>query len=622
MVVTETISKLSEITLRLFNVIITEKNNINKSIDLKFNKTLKHGFVLSPNVAILDNSDAIIDYLITNKLTGAELNKTFHKSWDVIKKSTRFELLIHQITHYMTTYGYDELGIFSNDTIYVPNEVLNVPDIDKLPLKVIHSITKKELIGRCLDILKKGIALKEETIDDIIYILDVLNFNITTDILDTLKNKEAVVKISTSLGIYPSNPIEFLRFLIYKAIDSTIIIKNSDTILAIQNSNIDISFYCKQFGLEKLSQIFLRYKSIFLAFKKSNDKNRSTINKLRKLSKTNHIPMSEDYLNMVTSSNTYRKVELIDNLNKVNNFRKIRLLYALHTRMSESNIRLYRIRNGKSFIHEKENNIERPYDELYGIVYKNFIDSLNIEGKNILLSKEVDYALPSSEKMFMGNFPIGTSFDIGEDALFGIYWKNEWGANDMDISAISVDEKIGWNSEFKNSKNTLMHSGDHTRAPNGASEYLYASNGLDEPYLIMNNIYSGDLFSKAKIIIAKETVEKYDRDYIVNPNNVITEIEITMNKKEKILGLFLPTDKGVKIIITDFDSGSINVSETSQKSEQLRKFLINQYTNSIALKRVLIDAGANIVYSDKNIDVDIDLTHQNLTKDSIIDIIT
>lgn len=617
-----TISNLSKLSLKLFNVILVD-NDIESS-DLKLDKTLKHGFILNPIVANKDEDkvNSIIQYLIDNKLTGADLNKTFHKSWRIIQLSTREELLIEQLLHYITTYGFKELGIYSDSTIYIPNEELNVPFVGKLPLTVILPITKDELINKCVDLFRKGIALKEETIDDILFILKELNCKFNSEILDTLKNKEAIVKIASTLGIYPSSPTEFVRFLIYISTQNTMIIKNYETIQKIKISNTDISFYCKQFGLEKLSQVFLRYKPIFLAFKDSNSKNKSTINKLRKLAKKNHVPMKEDYLNNITSSKTYDISELNDNLNKVNNFRKTRLLYALQTRMSDSDVRLYKIRNGKTYV-TKVDKETKSFDDVYNIIYRNFIDSLDLKGKDILYPKDIDYALPSSEKMFIGNIPTGTCFNIGGDALFGIYWENSGGGYDLDLSGMDLDTKIGWNSDYRNNNGTLKYSGDNTEAPNGASEFLYASKGLNNPYIITNNIYNGSIGCKMKIIIAKEKTQNYNRNYMVNPNNVIVEIETIMDSKEKTLGLFMPTKDGVKIILTDFGSGNAQVSGYSEVSEMRREFLMTQGTNPILLRKVLEDSGANIIYSDEYVDnIDIDLTPQNLTKDSIINLIS
>ena len=94
--------------------------------------------------------------------------------------------------------------------------------------------------------------------------------------------------------------------------------------------------YESEYGLEKLSQIFLRFKPLFLCFKYRDG--RKIINKIRRLAKIHHKPMPEDYLNSITSKlksgNEINMDRLREELDKVNTFRKIRLLYSLQNRMS------------------------------------------------------------------------------------------------------------------------------------------------------------------------------------------------------------------------------------------------------------------------------------------------
>ena len=110
------------------------------------------------------------------------------------------------------------------------------------------------------------------------------------------------------LDIVPENPTEFLRYLVYKATDSTLLIKNEETIDAIKQGVKKPSIvglfnkYNQRHGYARLSEIFHRFKPIFLAFKE-NGRLKPVINKLRKLASTNHMPMAEDYLNTVTPKN-------------------------------------------------------------------------------------------------------------------------------------------------------------------------------------------------------------------------------------------------------------------------------------------------------------------------------
>lgn len=228
--------------------------------------------------AIHAKSD-IVKFVKDSKLNGQDLNKTFHKSWKVIKESSREELFIHQITHYLSTYGSNFEG-----EIYIPNEVLNVPDT-KLKFKVIKALSKKELTQKCLDILKSGIALKEETLTDLFQLIENLGYNFTGQ--EEIRNKEAIILIADKYGIYPTNPVEFLRYIVYKSTDSTLLIKDKDTFEKIKLSSYDPSYAFNSYGLDKLASIFNRFKPIFLSYKR---KCPTVINKISKLSKVEHKP--------------------------------------------------------------------------------------------------------------------------------------------------------------------------------------------------------------------------------------------------------------------------------------------------------------------------------------------
>ena len=165
--------------LELFNaVLVTEKAPVLGDDIIYLTDTLEYGFMLHPDAAQSLDAKLIIKYLIDNKLTGADLNKSFHKSWNKILTSTREELLIHQLVHYMTTYGFDALGIYNDNTVYFPNEALDVPNVkvSELTLRVVNAITSEEVIDKCLKLFQSGIALEETTIDNILAILKDLNY--------------------------------------------------------------------------------------------------------------------------------------------------------------------------------------------------------------------------------------------------------------------------------------------------------------------------------------------------------------------------------------------------------------------------------------------------------------
>ena len=66
--------------------------------------------------------------------------------------------------------------------------------------------------------------------------------------------------------------------------------------------------------------------------------------------------------------------------------------------------------------------------------------------------------------------------------------------------------------------------------------------------------------------------------------------------------------------------GKSITSSNSETAEHSRKYLMSFYQNSIELKDILLKAGAFLT-NDVNSDCDIDLSPENLEKDSILNLL-
>lgn len=581
-------------TLKLFNAVISKENKTVKPfISTK-------GYIIESNAMWAVND--IIKFYDEQSLTGNDLNKTFHKSWQKIKESTRFELFLEQIQHYISTYGSN-----FKDEIYIPNEVLNVPNL-KIIFKVIKAYTKEELIEKCLFLLKSGIALKEETINDVLSILvDELKYEFTGK--EGIKNKEAIIKIADLYNVLPQDTMEFFRYIIYRSTGQSLLIKSNDLIEAIKDSNYNPTAQFNKFGLKRLSEIFNRFKPLFLAFKKHCP---STINKIAKLSKKFHKALVQNPLNNVT--NKLLNLEDLHWLDNATIYALFKALSACYSRKNGQDSFIYKIRNGKSWV--KENKINTEICEKN---FKSLLDYLkrrvNLKDKKFYLPKDIKFALPTSEKMFVGNIPVGSKF-YGEKLAVGIYWEDKWGARDLDLSGINIDGKVGWNSSYNQGIGSLMYSGDITSAPNGAVEYLYANEGLNEPTLVKNNVYNGKNDCGYKIIVGKG--DEITKDYMMNPNNLFMEAKCNSVQVQTILGIFLPEEKGQSFVLLNFGAGHIRVSGNSEISNIATKALLQQYKDFISLNVILPKLGAKIV--EESEEADYDLSLDKLEKDSLIKI--
>lgn len=575
-------------TLKLFNAVLARKSNEKPFIS-------DEGFIIESDA--LWAKKEIISYYSKEKLNGNDLNKTIHKSWQKIKESSRIELLIEQINHYISTYGSD----FQNE-IYIPKEVLNVPDL-KLTFKVIKAYTQEKMQEKCLSLLRSGIALKEETIDDLLYILHTeLEYDFTGK--ENIRNKEAVIKIADRYDIYPENPVEFFRYVIYKTTRTTLLIKSNDLIDDIKKSKFNPTYLFENFGLEKMAEIFNRFKPLFLAYKNRAPK---TINKISKLSKVYHQPLISNPLNNATNI-------LLENsdlhwLENATPFALFKALSACYSRMYGQNTFVYRIRNGKSWT--KRGTATSVNELNYDFILNYLKSKYNLSEKKFYFPKDVAFGLPTSEKMFVGNIPTGTRF-YGERLAVGIYWEDSWGANDLDLSGLNIAGKIGWNAAYNQDNGQLMYSGDMTSAPNGAVEYLYANKYLNTPTLVMNSVFSGDSNCGYKIVIGKGDDISYD--YMMNPNNLFAEAKCKSVQKQTILGMLLPKDGKQCFVLLNFGAGNSHVSGTSEVSTMATNALYQQWYESISFNHLIEKLGA-IITSEKE-EADFDFSLETLEKDS------
>lgn len=554
----------------------------------------KQGYIIEAGA--LWAKKEIINFFKSEKLDGYGLNKTFHKSWKKILTSSRMGLLMAQIRHYVSTYGSN-----FQDEMYIPSEILEIPNL-KIVFKVVRAYSKEELSKKCLELLQSGIALKEETINDLLSVLtDELSYKFTGN--ENIKNKEAIIKIADMYGILPTNTLEFFRYILYRTTGESLLIKSNEVIDAIKNSNYNPAVQFEQFGLEKLAAIFNRFKPLFLAFKTKCPK---TINRISKLSKTQHKPLVTNPLNYATSLPLSKEdLHWLDNATPFALFRAISACYA---RRQGQYAFVYRIRNGKSFV--KTNKASVVAWSNYDFLINYCKDRFNLNWKKFFLPQDVEYALPTSEKMFVGNIPTGSKF-FGESLAVGIYWENEWGANDLDLSGLNIGGKVGWNSKYKQGNGELMYSGDITDAPDGAVEYLYAKE-LKEPTLVKNNVFSGEGNCTYKIIVGKGN--KINYDYMMNPNHLFLETKCQSVQRQTILGLLIPEKKRQCFIILNFGAGASRVSGNSEVSQKAAKALFQQWSNPLSLRDILVELGGEIV--EKVEEADYNLSLDNLQKDS------
>lgn len=266
--------------IRLFKAVEVKTKEKKAPSELLLKATIKRGFVFSPEVVYnyhIEELNSLVGKIEKEiGLTAEKMNSSFHKSWGKVRDADIMQLVIEQLIHYFTTYGFERLGIYDEDSVYIPHEKLEIPELTEgIRLIVIRGYTKEELKGKLLSLLQSGIALAEDTLKDVVDLATYLEFG--EEEISTVRNKEAKVILYDYLNLVPKSPVEFLRFIVYVAIGKTLLIKNPRVIEEIKASKNKLRIlglfnkYEKKYGLEKLATIFFRFKPIWLALKHIGD---------------------------------------------------------------------------------------------------------------------------------------------------------------------------------------------------------------------------------------------------------------------------------------------------------------------------------------------------------------
>jgi hypothetical protein len=615
--------------LRLFNavqVMNKESKGINQDV---LKRTISNGYILDPSIVpsneILNTIEKIVG------ISGAKANASFHKSWSVVKDSNIEDLISQQIIHYITTYGFEALGIYREDAVYIPNEVLELPrTTDKIKLTVIKAMTKQEILNNIV-VLGTSVALSKETLKDIMVVIE--NNKYDKFFVSSITNRELKSRLYEFYDIIPEESNEFLRYVIKKLTGESLIIKNGYLIEKIKTSDAKILDNLILRAPTDLASIFLRFKPLFLAMK-SISKNKTFFNKLRKDANRMHKALPKDYMNDVTSQIKHESIsleKLEKQLEKASIFRKIRLAYALNFRLNNKNSIIYKIRNGRGWTtgFEWNSDLNLITKEALEMILNSIVKDIqkNVKEKIVYIPSNISYALPASEKQFIGNIPSNSYVSVEEDMIVGIHWENtENSGVDLDLSLIDVTGKYGWDASYRSDERNIMFSGDVTDAPkpNGASELFYLEKSQKNPKTMLVNFYNfGDGYDdensvEAKIVVAHEKPNNFQRNYMIDINNIVASSLVNINKRQTMLGLVVSIDGQNRFYFSSTGIGNSISSDDDGLAEKALNYLLASCVNTIELDSILSMAGANVVREKPESDEYLDLSPEALDKTTII----
>lgn len=544
-------------------------------------------------------------------------NSTFYKTLDDITSRTRLELFIDQIFHYMTTYGTD----FALGNGFVPNDIEGVPtDFPYNTYKVISAVTPKEMYDKCLEMATSGIALKQQTVQVLgQYIVDYVVDNQVDIDIDAIKNRELRTYLYDALGLCPNDKFELLRYIVYKATGKTNIIKNDQFLSLVKQRNDKFDFNTlsdKQ--INALASIFYRFKDVILMFK--NPVNSHVINVIRRRAVKFHKPMKIGYWeSILNTKHTFD--EVYEKSAELTNFKIITLMQMIRERtaLTEDDKVLYVIRNGKMFVKDATNakvDVDDNLLYIYNALNMRLTNNMSKKACKIKLPANLNIAVPTSEKNFVGNIPFGSYFDMTENNIIGIYWRDEWGALDFDLSMNDVNgSRIGWNSSYYTSNADIVYSGDMTNADPEATELLYAKKNCPSGTVYVNR-YNGSNGSKYRFFYANEVPDiNALKNYMVDPRNIKFDVMLeSSDSAQQQIGFVADN----KFFFMNLGNGNRRVAVRGDKFTEQDMFNIfaRKANTMLYLDDVLLSAGFTIANEEEGEVPDIDFT--NLDKDTLI----
>lgn len=639
-----------ENTLTLFKAVVLNRP-LSKQFSFSDNRDLintlvKQGIALDPMILqtatreeLLFIVDTAIDLYGFN---ATKLNSTFWKRYEDVEWSNEQYLEFVQSLHYTSTYGQGIVG--KKGESWEP-EKLDKIDVQVLSeLVYIQGISENELQEKVANMLESGAALKEDTIERLLQLIDAYSLTIDPN---KIKNKEAMCRLCMKLHLIPKDFSEFTRLMLYATTESTLLIQSQDKVNEIITETRDgekyadayILFkqYVDKYGIFEVADHISRYRKLYLAFRCNAPEDvKKIINKAFKKSKIYHEKMPKLPLENVNDS-TVSESSIYKALDKAPIYKLAKIASAL--RYSDISNRLFRIRNGKSYLQldhlvkADPNRSGRIYNYILSLIEKR----LDFTNKLFYIPEVVTYAVPTSEKQFVGSLPYLTKFYVPyNDVSVGVAWEQEC---DLDLHGISAYGKhIGWDAMHRNENITFSGDMTHTNQYGYAAEYFKIKNTKDlEPYIISLNNFSNGRGAKFDVFITDAPVNTSSSQGVAKQLNDRSFLfKDVMDQNSKVLLTVIPLKYGFQIALCNMDFGNVHVPGVNDLTKNLSQ-VIRYQTNSVLDITDLIKAAGGVVLNDKqdfvykrelllkdgvSADDLIDLSPSKVTASTFIDLLT
>lgn len=510
--------------------------------------------------------------------------KTLFKRTDLDTKST-MERVIHQLMNYIETYGFGISGPYNQ--LEVEGTIVTLHTVRGLSTSEIHDMIRNIMYSNAP--IKNTVEFADIVMNEVRLQSFVYDFS-------KIKNNELKVVLFDEARDTFDNGDDAVRWLVKNATGVPLLIKSPEVIAACKQRVVTASFF-ERHALP-LATVFNRHKRIILAFKRKQTA--SVINNITRLSKKHHVPILPhiskrfvvEALEGRADGTALKAVSVRD---------KFKFLNTLAWKKQQSSFDAFVVRNGK--IHLSDNRKVYTLDQIDAVeqmVLTSLKEDLKtLSDKVVVLDKNVDYGLPVSRKQTLGNLPFGTVVTMETDTISsGVYWKNSWGATDLDLSTVDQNgRRTGWGSwhSYEN-KNDIKFSGDVTYAPSGGMEFMTSSTS---DYGLFVNIFNGSTPSTMELVVGSGAKGKWINDVFIREKH-------ELKSRGEIIGFV----RGKQFIVY---TGRLNDRIANFGNNPIvKKATVNAWT----IKTLFDAVGVKYCYETENV-ADHDLSYSSFSFDKL-----
>lgn len=600
--------------LRLFKTIVSDKE-LNK---IPNREALYYGLVIDSSIEKDVVDEAIKQYGID--IFG--VNSTLHKSFNKVRNASFEELVVEQLFHYFSTYGTNFEG-----KMYLPKEELDIDVLHSTQFMAINVVSSfEQLYDRIIGLLD-GVALSQQTSEDLTVLIDSLSKESIKKIVNNSKNKEVNIRLCHEFGLVPKNGDEFVRYLIFMATEQTLKIKSKEVLCAMESYNVNYFNAFKKYintykSLIPLAESFNRNKEFYMTIKSVDKKSRRIINKISKLSKKHHIPMKTD--------NSIKHVVDAGSLdfNCLSVFDMTKACNYFNYKSKNYDYNGYAIRNGKRFY--KENTVKSQEDVVRNrnIIFNELKNK--IKNNLIYIPSGMNYPIPTSEKQFIGNVPNYTTIELPKDKCFliGVHWTTH---ADIDFSMRNPRTgcSISWDEHYRSENGTILFSGDMTDTIDGhASEVFYIEDAEDiNGFMAEVNLFSLQYGEDVKFdffIALSDKRTALDKNCAVDPNDIIFMVkDIDLSNRSFHIGDFTTTKYGNLVFVLNAENKKAKRVSSLDEVSKMAQYVADKKAETILTFRDVfnvLDEKMKETLDDNDVSY-VDLSPKEITKDTLLNLL-